>query len=147
MSYTDGLVREVVGRTLLDSAFMFASPMVGDDRMGLDLCVRIAFLGRENGSIFLATDDPFARSLAANLLGLEPDDEELATAGPAALLELANILAGLLLEAAGGGRTSSVLGIPVITDTEPDDVVARGLFVVDDMYRLWVSVALHQGAS
>jgi hypothetical protein len=52
-----------------------------------------------------------------------------------------------LLEAAGGGRTSSVLGIPVITAAEPDDVVAKGLFVVDDMYRLWVSVALHQGAS
>lgn len=142
MSYTDGLVREVVGRALLDSAFMFASPMVGHDRLGLDMQVQIAFVGPESGSIYLATDDAFARSLAANLLGLEPDDDELETAGPSALLELSNILAGLLLEAAGGGRTSCTLGIPTRVTSEPGGAVASGLFVVDDMFRLWVSVSL-----
>lgn len=139
MPVSASLLRKVVERTLLESAFMMTSAGApGGDPPALR--VRIDYAGPEPGELDVACDAAFARALAANLLGLEPDDADVDEAAPAALGELSNILAGLLVHLAwpdAGCRLGLPRPVPVPADPVPDPLLH---FLVDDAFHLQVGV-------
>lgn len=138
MPVTETMLRDVVMRTLTDSAFMFPFPSdtpVSD----VELRVRITFEGPEPGALELGAPLSFARALAANLLGLEPDDPELDSSAIGALLELSNITAGLLVEHAWGS-TGCRLGIPAPVEPPTPFPEPALSFLVDDEYGLVVAI-------
>lgn len=59
--------------------------------------VSIDFTGPVNGTIELCAGSEFAQMLAANVMGLEPDDQEALEKSTDAIKELVNITAGVLL--------------------------------------------------
>lgn len=143
MPFSESMLSSVVVQALSDTAFMFATPADANAPRG-DLRVRIAFDGPSKGIVELATNQAFGEALAANLLGLEADDPSLPESSPQAVLELSNILAGLLVASAWGSGARCTLGIPAMMPK------AGGLgaplcavsLEVDDLFPLWVAVTL-----
>ena len=79
-------------------AFMMALPP--EDELPTPtkgVLVRIDFAGPESGTVELWADNEFAQMMTANMMGLEPDDEEAQNKSLDAVKELANITAGILL--------------------------------------------------
>ncbi len=139
MPVTETMLRDVVMRTLSDSAFMFPSP-TESPIADVELRVRITFEGPEPGALELGASTGFGRALAANLLGLEADDPELDSASEGALLELSNIMAGLLVEEAWGSAGCR-LGIPATLDPTTPFPAQAQTFLVDDEFGLVVAIA------
>lgn len=104
-------IREVVIRTLEETAFVFAEPAPEAELEG-GVATVIRFDGPASGRMVLASTAPFCVELAATLLGSEPDDPEAEANAGAALAELLNILAGALVHRMFGRTAVCDLGIP-----------------------------------
>jgi CheY-specific phosphatase CheX len=114
------LLAQVVGRTLEQAAFVFAER--ADEAVpfaGTVIQARLGYFGPRTGEIRLATSTAFAATLAANLLGTEPDDPEAAGRDLDAVGELLNMVAGALLCELFGQQTTCRLGIPAVARTSP----------------------------
>lgn len=109
---TESAVRQVFGEVLERFAFMFVEPP--DEAVAAPaepmLAARMGFDGPLRGTVALAVPAPLARELAANVLGVEPDDGE-AMPGDA-LKELLNVVVGNLLTALAGEAPVFDLTIP-----------------------------------
>jgi CheY-specific phosphatase CheX len=112
---------EVVVEVLETQAFLFA------DRCGLEeliteeeefLQATIAFEGETRGRMGVAAPRTLCVELAANMLGVEGDDEAALEAAPDALRELANVLCGRLLTALYGSVPAFRLSIPTLEPTD-----------------------------
>jgi chemotaxis protein CheY-P-specific phosphatase CheC len=80
------------------TAFMI--PMPPEEQLpgpSQGVLVSIDFNGPVNGTIELYVGSEFARMMAANVIGLEPDDHEAQNKSIDAVKELVNITAGVLL--------------------------------------------------
>jgi hypothetical protein len=111
-SATESTVRQVFCDVLEGFAFMFVEPP--DEEVpppdGPLLAARMGFSGPRAGTVLLAVPEPLARELAANVLGVEPDDD--AAMPGDALKELLNVVVGNLLTALAGDEPVFDLTIP-----------------------------------
>jgi len=87
----------------------------GDDIVRAD----IAFRGAVVGSLSIAAPAGLCNEMAANILGVEADDQEALRRGPDTLAELANITAGHLCTQLDPNRTT-YLEPPVAARMEPN---------------------------
>lgn len=112
-----------VGQMLEEAAFLFAAPAEIDPIpfLGSVIEAKIVFSGRHSGEICLRADEPLTAELAANLLGEEPSNPEVAVRGREALGELANMVAGALVVELFGKETHCRIGVPVIRTVDPKD--------------------------
>lgn len=119
---------ETFSRVLEDLAFMFTET-------GADItpgCVwlegQIAYDGSRRGRLTLQCPRDFAIQLAANLLGVEPDDPEVGTRAADALRELMNITCGQLVTTLYGTDDVFTLSIPTVRelDATPPATTAPG---------------------
>jgi hypothetical protein len=69
--------------------------------------------------VTLRTTDAFLTSLAANLLGVEVDDIDLAACGDDAIKELTNIMGGSVILELGGRDCTYSLGLPQLATPSP----------------------------
>lgn len=112
-------VLEVFCQVLESLAFMFADPA---DRQDLPaageplLEASIGFRGPWSGSLTLLAPQSLAGELAANVLGVDADDESAAEQGRDALGELMNVTLGRLLTAVAGEAPVFDLTPPTVTD-------------------------------
>ncbi len=88
----------VIARVLEDGAFIFAEEPEGD---GATLAegwnaegVALSFSGPHAGEIHMWVGEDFAEYAAANMLGLEPEEDGAAAKGRDALRELLNMIVG-----------------------------------------------------
>jgi hypothetical protein len=132
------LLNRVALRTLEEAAFIFADTAPrGHPWNGKTIEVRIQFRGPETGMLRVRTTPDFGRAVAANLLGLEPEDEEVEINGPKAVAELLNILAGTLLAEIFTTKVVCHLGIPelgphaALTQSTPQAWVG---LIADDVF-------------
>jgi len=105
-------------------AFMFGEPAAGDELSppaGGALCAEMAFRGPRRGTLALAAPPALAGELAANVLGLEPDDVTAAAGAADALQELLNVTCGHVLTALAGDEPVFDLDAPA---TRPLDAAA-----------------------
>jgi len=103
----------LAGTLLADAAFVFADPSEAFAPSEKALYfARIALTCSESWELLVVAEAELARSLAANLLGIEEESIEAGTSSGEALGELANILAGsLAIEFVGPTR----IGLPTVS--------------------------------
>lgn len=128
------LLQDVVTRTIEDAAFMFAMPRYSEVPGGGEMVMAgLDVSGSLEGRLSMAMDPDEVQRLAANMMGLEPDDPVLDTGADGALGELLNIVAGILVPEACGSDEEYALGLP--------DVCRVDLASLD-RHLSWVAVAL-----
>jgi hypothetical protein len=108
-------VASLVGRTLEEAAFIVATRCASPAPFEAPLlAASLAFRGPagESASLVLVAQRSLARTLAANLLGVEPDDEEVDQRAGDALGELCNIAGGMLMVELFGSEAVCPLCVP-----------------------------------
>ena len=78
----------------------------------------------ERARLVIAASAGFSAELAGNLLGLDGDDEEAKSGGPAAVGEMANIIAGFLVAQMYGDVVIDI-GPPVVGKTSGSALTAQ----------------------
>lgn len=117
----DLLVR-VTARVLEESAFLFVD--VADDPPPFEgelLEAQLDFSGSQSGTLMLSATSDFGQHLAANLLGIEPDELASQAHGSDALSEMLNILSGAVLEAFLGSTDICQCSVPRIVSVSPTE--------------------------
>ena len=107
------LLYETLSEVLEDAAFVFTES--ADETLGWNNSIlksSIPYEGEEKGTLSLAVGNEMARIFAANLLGIEPDDDDAEKKSGEAVSEILNIVCGVLLERWLGSRNHCRLGIP-----------------------------------
>ncbi|MEZ5063427.1 MAG: hypothetical protein R3B81_01780 [bacterium] len=104
-------------RVLEEAAFIFsepASPASPPTGSVVEATMTFAVTDQpgHHGSLMLSASPGFGTALAANLLGVEPDDPDVTARGAEALCELLNIVAGCLMEEWFPDAPGCRLGIP-----------------------------------
>jgi hypothetical protein len=113
---TPELLTDILGKVLEEAAFILAEPDQEPPRWG-DPVLRasIAFESTRGGTLRLLTNPRAASEIAANMLGVDPGEEEARSSGRAAVSELLNVVGGAFLTRYFGSAVPSQLGLP---DTE-----------------------------
>ncbi len=114
------LLAQVTARTLEEAAFVFLEPADPAPPWGDEPVVesRISFSGASSGELQLRASGRLATSLAANLLGLEPEDAAVSPQRLDAVGEMLNMIGGVLIhELAPAGGIE--LGLPRVALVEP----------------------------
>lgn len=94
---------EALTEALETTAFMMPLPL--EDELPSPtqgVLVKIDFVGPVSGSIELWAGSEFAQMLAANVLGIEPDDAEAQEKGIDTVKEMVNIIGGVMLTKLAG---------------------------------------------
>ena len=115
------LLFETLSEVLEDAAFIFTES--ADETLPWNnsiLMSSIPYEGQEHGTLSLAVDTMMARLFAANLLGIEPDDDDADRKAGEAVSEILNIVCGVLLERWLGTRNHCRLGIPSTVSLSED---------------------------
>lgn len=112
---TPALLGELTASALEECAFVMARPSP-DSIPWPEEVVRatMGFDGPAPGRLGLTTSAECGAELAANMLGVDPDDPDVEASVEAALAELANILCGVLVERIFGREASCKLGLPQV---------------------------------
>lgn len=115
---------EAFTKILGDLAFMFAEPVepgeLGDTpEHGLQ--AKVAFSGPMHGGLTIAVPREWCSELAANILGVEEEDEAALENLTDALKELANVSCGHVLTAVAGGQVQFDLSPPEVIELSEED--------------------------
>ena len=98
-------------------AFMFGEPVENDELAENNtrhLQAYMTFSGDRTGEIIMTVPDKMCPEIAANVLGVEPDDEQVMDLAGDALKEILNITCGQLLTAVAGERPVFDLSVPEV---------------------------------
>ena len=76
---------------------------------------RMTFLGPRRGALRIATTPELCRQVSANVLGIEPEDEQAQRGADDALKELLNVTCGRFLTAIAGEEAVFDLSVPAVS--------------------------------
>lgn len=112
------------------------------------LCAVIGFEAEVKGRLVLAASTALAAQLAADMLCVDPNDEQAVAQAGGALAELANVFAGVLIPRLFGENGEWALGLPRVLLAEPplaSGEHTRGFTLVSDAgYPIRVELVLEQ---
>jgi CheY-specific phosphatase CheX len=116
MNATPELVREVFARVLERQVFLFAEELAIEDIPpgGEWVEARMAFNGPFEGSLSLAMPKEVELEIAANFLGKEAGDPDVAKFAQDSLKEILNVVCGHMLTALAGEDPVFDLSIPKV---------------------------------
>ena len=116
MKATPELVREVFAKVLEKQVFLFAEDLAIEDIPGGGDWVeaRMAFHGPFEGSLSLALPKDAELDIAANFLGKDADDPDVAKCAEDSLKEILNVVCGHMLTALAGEEPIFDLSIPKV---------------------------------
>lgn len=110
---------ESAARVLEDAAFLFTEPVdQAPPPDGEMVSARIRFQGPCSGFLQINTPVEGCTLIAANMLGVDPDDDDAVARGKDALGEILNILCGSVLGEAFAGGQEVTMGLPYVTSSE-----------------------------
>ncbi len=112
----DVLLRTVM-ETLEEAAFIFTEPTEGTPPEWTEdtvLHAELPFGGDSAGTLMIASSSEPTVELAANLLGIEPSDEDAQEKRADALGEILNIIGGIVVEEWFGTEADVQLGVPEV---------------------------------
>ena len=123
MTEHNPLLRDVFFQILEDLAFMFAEEPEDEEIFGTGapyVNVSMTYNGPSTGTLSLSVPEELCPEIAANVLGLDPDDEIITAKPHDALKELLNVICGNLLTEMAGEDPVFDLSIPEVRplDTE-----------------------------
>ena len=116
---TETTLTTVVSDVLEHQAFMFVDECPKtelEQDAGASLHVTMGFEGPVSGSIGMAVPRTMCVELAANILGVEPDDDFAVEGAPDAFQELLNVVCGQLLTSLYGSEPVFHLSIPRVEE-------------------------------
>ncbi len=102
--------------------FMFGEAADKGDILDVDcdyILAQMAFTGDVNGTLSLAVPSDCVAEIAANILGLEPEEMEASSMAPDSLGEMLNVICGHVIMAIAGKSADFGLGSPVIGPATP----------------------------
>jgi len=105
-------------------AFMFGEPMSKDafEANGIEHThAHISFAGARTGEIVLIVPDDMCPEIAANVLGVDPDDEQVDELAGDALKEMINIICGRLLTDLESKDLVFDLSVPAIKNINSEE--------------------------
>ena len=111
----DEILQEVFCDVVEKLAFMFGEAIEKEDLPPVEnegIEANMAFSGPINGTLILATPIEMCPLIAANVLGMEPDDENVQARATDALKELLNVICGNALTAIAGEDPIFDLTVP-----------------------------------
>ena len=111
------MLGRVVIEILEEAAFLFCEPMDEMNRTELSpevLMAKLGFKGPSSGEMIFSAPPETALEIAANLLGLDPNDPEVSGKGAEAVGEILNIIGGALLKEWFGSSADFEMGIPEV---------------------------------
>ena len=112
------LLDKVFCEVIENLAFMFAETMGNEEAAGLDgegVRAHMAFSGPFQGAIELATPRALCSELAANVLGVDAEDELTGIQAEDAIKELLNVTCGHVLTVLAGEEPVFDLTVPTVT--------------------------------
>ncbi len=117
---------QVTGQILEEAAFIFTEsvetpPPEQQEWIEARLSFSTAEDAGANGWLMLAASPSFGQQLAANLLGIEPEDADASESCQAALKEIINIIGGALVAEWFGEDVTCNLGIPETSTVSLDE--------------------------
>jgi chemotaxis protein CheY-P-specific phosphatase CheC len=124
MDQTKKILTDVFGNAAESFAYMFAEPHEGVEAPPAPesaLKVNMSFHGAFSGELVLLVPETLCPAIAANALGLEPEDDEAASGARDALKELLNVTCGQLLTALAGEEPVFDLTVPEVSILEEGD--------------------------
>jgi hypothetical protein len=120
---TGRTVGEVFRQVLEKQCFLFADPDDGAGFRDAGPCVAatMGFRGEIDGRLALVLPESLLPEIAANFLGMEPDDPEALAGGRDACKEILNITCGNALTALRGEEPVFDLTIPEVDPATPGE--------------------------
>jgi len=119
-TFTSNNLTQVIIRVLEESAFIFADALGCNEAPPREefspVGMSIRYTGPEVGEVHIWAEEDFARYVAANILGLDFDDDTAIEKGTDALKEVLNIVVGNFLTSHYGEGLVFDLGIPVMVE-------------------------------
>lgn len=136
------MLSEIFCSVLENQAYMFGEPIEEGEEIppasGDYLQARMRFMGPFRGELSLTVPAEVCPEIAANVLGLEPDDERVAESSEDALKELLNVTCGQVLTALAGEDPVFDLTVPevkAVDDGQWESLLASSdtaAFIVED---------------
>ena len=132
---------EVFCDVLEKFAFLFGEPCQMDEIPEVDgelVTVSMKFAGDYSGLLMLAVPRKIGLDIAANALGVDPDDDTALRRSEDALKELLNLTCGHLLTSSVGSKPVMDLSVPEVSLMDGDEwneMIANertALFLIDD---------------
>ncbi|MGB8932001.1 MAG: chemotaxis protein CheX [Anaeromyxobacteraceae bacterium] len=119
---TPQLLTEVLSSVLEEAAFFMIEPEAVPAAYDVDVfSATIDFEAVRGGQLRLTASRNLARNLAANMLGIDPNDPEADEQGRNALGEILNVLGGAFITRHFGTKVPFQLGLPAVSDEAPVD--------------------------
>jgi CheY-specific phosphatase CheX len=119
------ILSRVFEETLEQSAFMFLESAdketLAVDNGAVYLQSFISFTGPENGLISLTAPEPLVIEMAANILGVEPEDDFVKEQSSDAIGEMINVICGHYLTETEGDVPVFDLSVPTMTKLLPKE--------------------------
>jgi CheY-specific phosphatase CheX len=138
-------IMESVSATFLEVVeqltFMFGEPTHKSALLDADgdyVLAQISFTGDVTGTLSLAVPGACVPGIAANILGLEPEETEVDAMAADSLGEMLNVISGHVIMAIAGKGADFRLGSPRVVAATPGFLAAR----VDDPD--WLGVMLEE---
>ena len=117
---TPEMLTEVLSSVLEEAAFFMIEPETAPaDYDGEVFSATIDFEAVRGGQLRLTASRNLARNLAANMLGIDPNDAEADEQGRNALGEILNVLGGAFITRHFGTKVPFQLGLPTVEDDLP----------------------------
>lgn len=123
--------------------FMFGEPTHKSALLDVDgdyVLAQLSFTGDVAGTLSLAVPGACVPEIAANILGLEPEEVEPDSMAADSLGEMLNVICGHVIMAIAGKRADFRLGSPRVVAATPEFLAAR----VDDPD--WLGFTLEENA-
>jgi CheY-specific phosphatase CheX len=117
---TPEMLTEVLSSVLEEAAFFMIEPEEVPAQLdGEVFSATIDFEAVRGGQLRLTASRALARNLAANMLGIDPNDPEADEQGRNALGEILNVLGGAFVTRHFGTKVPFQLGLPSVADEVP----------------------------
>lgn len=145
---------DLVATMLADATFTFVEPVEGNVAQETEtLCARVVLGQGEAVELVLRAAPELGPTLAANLLGTEPESDEARAAANDAVGELANMLAGAIAVEVFGQETICPISIPVValelgssSPPGPEADACRTVLLTEDGHYLSVTLRVEATA-
>ena len=135
------IMDEVLAEVLEKQAFMFTDIVPVEELVEaeeLNYQAFMSFTGEFSGKITLVVTGSMSHEIAANILGVEPDEETSEASAKDSLKEILNVICGNFLTAVAGAEPEFDITIPEVANVRKTDWIeylensAIHTYMVDD---------------
>lgn len=146
---------QVLKGVLEQTVFIFTEPPEEEMSWPPQVCEAVLrFANGKKGRLALLAPTPFCIQLAANFLGVDPDDENIENSAKDALGELLNIYAGVVFAEVLGREATYMLDSPMVRILPAEEIpslyanaASTSTLIAEEQFRIEVAIFFDEGAN